>query len=49
VQEAKGRLYAAKDGRIPKDMWAAGYPNLRRFMAHVDPAIASDFWRRVSP
>jgi L-gulonolactone oxidase len=49
VQEAGGRLYAAKDGRIPKDKWAAGYPNLHRFMAHVDPAIASDFWRRVSP
>jgi FAD/FMN-containing dehydrogenase len=49
VQEAGGRLHGAKDGRISKDMWAAGYPNLHRFMAHVDPAIASDFWRRVSP
>jgi len=49
VQEAGGRLYAAKDGRIPKNMWVAGYPNLHRFMAHIDPAIASDFWRRVSP
>jgi FAD/FMN-containing dehydrogenase len=49
VQEAGGRLYAAKDGRIPKHMWAAGYPNLHGFIAHVDPVIASDFWRRVSP
>jgi L-gulonolactone oxidase len=49
VREAKGRLYAAKDGRIPKDMWAAGYPNLARFMTNVDPAFASDFWRRVMP
>ncbi len=49
VREAKGRLYAAKDGRIPKEMWAAGYPGLSRFVEHIDPAIASDFWRRVAP
>ncbi len=49
VCEADGRLYAAKDGRIPKDMWLAGYPNLERFVPHVDPAFASDFWRRVAP
>jgi L-gulonolactone oxidase len=49
VREANGRLYAAKDGRIPKDMWLAGYPNLERFVPHVDPAFASDFWRRVAP
>ena len=49
VGDANGRLYAAKDGRIPKDMWLAGYPNLKRFLPHMDPAIASDFWRRVAP
>jgi hypothetical protein len=49
VRDANGRLYAAKDGRIPKDMWLAGYPNLERFVPHVDPAFASDFWRRVAP
>jgi FAD/FMN-containing dehydrogenase len=49
VRDANGRLYAAKDGRIPKDMWLAGYPNLERFVPHIDPAIASDFWRRVAP
>jgi FAD/FMN-containing dehydrogenase len=49
VRDANGRLYAAKDGRIPKDMWLAGYPNLERFAPHVDPAIGSDFWRRVAP
>ncbi len=47
VCEAGGRLYAAKDGRLPKDMWTAGYPNLGRFLNHVDPAFCSDFWRRV--
>ncbi|MHB1217864.1 MAG: FAD-binding oxidoreductase [Alphaproteobacteria bacterium] len=49
VREAGGRLYAAKDGRVPKEMWAAGYPELARFARHVDPAFASDFWRRVAP
>jgi L-gulonolactone oxidase len=49
VRDAHGRLYAAKDGRIPKDMWLAGYPNLERFVPHVDPMMGSDFWRRVAP
>ncbi|BBE71235.1 FAD-binding protein [Oharaeibacter diazotrophicus] len=48
VRAAGGRLYAAKDGRIPAAMWRAGYPALDRFVAHLDPAISSDFWRRVS-
>ena len=48
VHEA-GRLYAAKDGRIPKDMWAAGYPALERFRPYADPHFSSDFWRRVAP
>jgi L-gulonolactone oxidase len=49
VREAKGRLYAAKDGRIPKDMWAIGYPELERFLTYADPNFSSDFWRRVQP
>jgi L-gulonolactone oxidase len=49
VREAGGRLYAAKDGRIPKEMWRDGYPELTRFVSHVDPFFASDFWRRVAP
>ena len=49
VRDARGRLYAAKDGRIPKDMWAAGYPDLERFLAYADPNFSSDFWRRVKP
>jgi FAD/FMN-containing dehydrogenase len=48
VREAEGRLYAAKDGRIPKQMWSGGYPNLDRFTTYVDPAFKSDFWRRVA-
>jgi FAD/FMN-containing dehydrogenase len=49
VRDSNGRLYAAKDGRIPKDVWMAGYPQLERFVPHIDPAITSDFWRRVAP
>ena len=48
VKEAGGRLYAAKDGRIPQHMWVSGYPGLERFMPHMDPAFNSDFWRRVA-
>jgi L-gulonolactone oxidase len=47
VRVAGGRLYAAKDGRMPADMWTAGYPNLERFLNHIDPCFTSDFWRRV--
>jgi len=48
VRAAGGRLYAAKDGRIPAQMWRRGYPELERFIPHIDPAFASDFWRRVA-
>jgi L-gulonolactone oxidase len=49
VREAEVRLYAAKDGRIPRNMWATGYPELERFLAYADPNFSSDFWRRVQP
>lgn len=48
VREAGGRLYPAKDGRIPAGMFQAGYPNWRDFARHVDPGFSSSFWRRVS-
>ena len=48
VRAANGRLYPAKDGRIPAAMFRAGYPQLDAFMQQVDPAFGSDFWRRVS-
>lgn len=47
VASAGGRLYAAKDGRIPRAMWEAGYPDLGRFAGYVDRSCSSDFWRRV--
>ena len=48
VRAANGRLYPAKDGRMPAAMFRAGYPQLDAFMQQVDPALGSDFWRRVS-
>jgi FAD/FMN-containing dehydrogenase len=48
VRAAGGRLYAAKDGRMPADMLKSGYPKLERFMSFVDPKFSSDFWRRVT-
>ena len=48
VAAAGGRLYAAKDGRIPKAMWDAGYPRLEAFASHIDRRCRSDFWRRVT-
>ncbi len=48
VHDAGGRLYAAKDGRMPRAMWTAGYDQLETFAALIDPAFSSDFWRRVS-
>jgi L-gulonolactone oxidase len=47
VREAGGRLYPAKDGRLPPAMFQAGYPGLDRFRAHIDPGMSSTFWRRM--
>lgn len=48
VREAGGRLYPAKDGRLGREMFRRGYPNLDRFADHVDPGLGSSFWRRVT-
>ena len=48
VLDAGGRLYPAKDGRMPARMFQAGYPDWARMQELKDPAISSDFWQRVS-
>ena len=48
VLDAGGRLYPAKDGRIPAALFQAGFPKWQEFRAHVDPGLSSAFWRRVS-
>jgi FAD/FMN-containing dehydrogenase len=48
VRQAGGRLYPAKDGRMPADMFRSGYPEWTSFATHVDPRFSSNFWRRVA-
>lgn len=48
VREAGGRLYPAKDGRLPSSMFMAGYPALDQFRPHIDPGMSSTFWRRMN-
>ena len=49
VKEARGRLYAAKDARIPKELFLKSFPQMDQFVNHIDPAFSSSFWRRVKP
>lgn len=48
VAAAGGRLYPAKDGRIPAPLFQAMFPKFQEFRGYVDPGISSAFWRRVS-
>jgi FAD/FMN-containing dehydrogenase len=47
VREAKGRIYLAKDARMPRDLFEAGYPALNAFQAYRDPGISSAMSRRL--
>lgn len=47
VREAKGRLYPAKDARMPKALFEAGYLRLGEFMKYRDPGISSGLSRRL--
>ncbi len=45
VAEAQGALYPAKDGRMPAEMFRRSFPRWEQL--EMDPAMNSDFWRRV--
>jgi FAD/FMN-containing dehydrogenase len=47
VQSAGGRLYPAKDGRMPGSLFRSGYPRWSEFTRFIDPRCSSSFWRRV--
>ena len=47
VQHAGGRLYPAKDGRMPGKLFRAGFPAWEAFTQFIDPGCSSSFWRRV--
>lgn len=47
VADAGGRLYPAKDARMPRALFEAGYPRLHEFLPHRDPGISSAMSRRL--
>jgi FAD/FMN-containing dehydrogenase len=47
VSGAGGRLYPAKDGRMPGRMFREGFPRWQEFTRYIDPRCSSTFWRRV--
>jgi hypothetical protein len=46
VRESGGALYPAKDGRMPRDVFRDSFPRWEQLVK--DPAMSSDFWRRVA-
>jgi FAD/FMN-containing dehydrogenase len=47
VREAGGRIYAAKDARMPRDLFESGYPRLTEFLQYRDPGTSSSLSRRL--
>ncbi|MEJ2756763.1 MAG: FAD-binding protein, partial [Gammaproteobacteria bacterium] len=47
VREAGGRLYLAKDARMPRDLFEQGYPLLSKFITYRDPGIRSAMSHRL--
>ena len=43
-----GRIYPAKDARMSAAAFQASFPDWRELARHVDPALSSSFWRRVT-
>jgi FAD/FMN-containing dehydrogenase len=47
VREAGGRLYLAKDARMPRHLFEQGYPRLNEFVKYRDAGISSALSRRL--
>jgi len=47
VREAGGRIYLAKDARMPRDLFEASYARFSEFMQYRDPGISSGLSRRL--
>ncbi len=47
VAAAGGRIYPAKDARMSREMFEAGYPALPRFLPYRDPGMSSALSRRL--
>jgi L-gulonolactone oxidase len=48
VAAAGGRLYPAKDARMPAGLFQSGYPAWQDFSPFMDSQTHSDFWQRVT-
>jgi L-gulonolactone oxidase len=46
--DAGGRIYPAKDATMTAAQFQSSFPRWREVERHRDPAIMSDFWRRVT-
>lgn len=47
IRGAGGRIYAAKDACMPRDLFEQGYPRLNEFIKFRDPGISSAMSRRL--
>jgi len=47
VREARGRIYPAKDARMPRYLFESGYPRLNEFLHYRDAGISSAMSRRL--
>lgn len=47
VREAGGRIYPAKDARMPRELFESGYPRLAEFLQYRDPGTSSALSRRL--
>jgi len=47
VRGAGGRIYPAKDARMPRDLFESGYPQLQEFIKYRDPGISSALSKRL--
>jgi FAD/FMN-containing dehydrogenase len=47
VRLSRGRIYAAKDACMPRDLFEQGYPRLNEFLKYRDPGISSAMSRRL--
>ncbi len=47
VRSAGGRIYPAKDARMPRDLFLTGYPRHTEFLQYRDPGISSGLSRRL--
>ena len=48
VVPAGGKIYPAKDARMPPEVFKRSYSRLSEFHNWIDPNFSSSFWRRVN-